>query len=209
MTGLAAVYDELARRRTPDEFAMAYRTALLRGEGDLGPGEPSDRPIGVLATAVPRLISLSVATYAAHVLPDVDTSERAALDDELLATIDATATGSLRRCHLALEADGRERGYTTEEWLPVIYTIAEGALERALATDDAPVAHLAQDAARSVAIAIDALDLDAPTVTDELADALARLLIICMFADIARRRARAARRPPAASARRHAGREGF
>jgi hypothetical protein len=194
VTGLAAVYDELARRRTPDEFAMAYRTALLRGEGDLGPGEPSDRPIGVLATAVPRLISLSVATYAAHVLPDVDTSERAALDDELLATIDATATGSLRRCHLALEADGRERGSTSEEWLPVIYTVADAALERATASDDAPVVRLAQDAARSVAIAIDALDRDAPTVTDELADALGRLLIVCMFADIARRRARAAHR---------------
>src|SRR5262245_8769224 len=133
--------------------------------------------------------------------------ERAALDDELLATIDETAIGSLRRCHLALEADARERGYTSEEWLPVIYTVADGALERASATDDAPVAQLAQDAARSVAIAIDTLDRDAPTVTDELADALARLLIICMFVDIARRRARAARRPPAASGRRQSGHE--
>jgi hypothetical protein len=194
VNGLAAVYDELARRCAPDELAHAYRTACARGDGDLAPGEPSERPIGVLATAVPRLISLAVATYAVHVLPDVDTSERAALDDDLLQTIDATATGSLRRCHLALEADGRERGYTTEEWLPVIYSVADGALERAPASDDAPVVHLAQDAARSVAIAIDALDRDEPTVTDELADALGRLLIVCMFADIARRRVRAAQR---------------
>jgi hypothetical protein len=207
MTGLAAVYDELARRCTPDELARAYRMACGRGDADLAPGESSDRPIGALATAVPRLISLAIATYAVHVLPDVDTPERAALDEELLATIDETATGSLRRCHLALEADGRERGYTSEEWLPVIFTVADDALERASATDDAPVAQLAQDAARSVAIAIDTLDRDAPTVTDELADALGRLLIVCMFVEIARRHARAARRPPAASGRRHAGRQ--
>jgi hypothetical protein len=207
VTGLAAVYDELARRCTPDEFAHAYQTACGRGDADLPPGEASDRPIGALATAVPRLISLAVATYAVHVLPDVDTPERAALDDELLATIDETATGSLRRCHLALEADGRERGYTSEEWLPVIFTVADDALERASATDDAPVVQLAQDAARSVAIAIDTLDRDAPTVTDELADALGRLLIVCMFAEIARRRARAARRPRAVSGRRQTGRQ--
>lgn len=204
VTGLAAVYDELARRCTRDEFANAYRTACLRGEGDLAPGEPTDRPIGVLATAVPRLISLAVATYAVHVLPDVDTPERAALDDELLATIDATAAGSLRRCHLALDADGRARGYTTDEWLPIIYNVAGEALQRASVTDDPPaVVQLAQDAARWVAIAIDRLDRDAPTVTDALADALGSLLIVCMFADIARRRARAPQRAdPIASGRR-------
>jgi hypothetical protein len=123
----------------------------------------------------------------------IDSPESAALDDELLATIDATATGSLRRCHLALDADGGERGYTAEEWLPVICTVAAGALEGAPCSDDAPVVQLAQDAARSVAVAIATLDRDAPTVTDQLADALGRLLIVCMFADIAGRRAGAAR----------------
>jgi hypothetical protein len=204
VTELAFVYEELARRCTPYEFANAYRTACLRGEGDLAPGEPSDRPIGALAAAVPRLISLAVATYAVHVLPDVDTPERAELDDDLLATIDATATGSLRRCHLALDADGRERGYTSEEWLPVIYTVADSALERASVADDAAVVHLAQDAARSVASAIDALDRDAPTVTDDLADALGRLLIVCMFADIAQHRSRAAQHEAVAAGRRRA-----
>ena len=194
MRWLAAVYGELGRRRTSDELANAYRTACLRGEDDLLPGEPSDRPIAVLAAAVPRLISLAVATYAVHILPDVDTPERAALDDELLATIDATATGSLRRCHLALEADGQERGYTPEEWLPVIYAVADGALARASVGDDAPAMRLAQDAARRVAIAIGTLDRDGPAVTDELADALGRLLIVCMFADIAGRLARLAHR---------------
>jgi len=193
VTDLAAIYDELGRRCTPDEFAGAYRTAYLRGERDLAPGEPSTRPLGMLATAVPRLISLAVATYAVHVLPEALTSERAALEDELLATIDATAAGSLRRCHLALEADGRDRGYTADEWLPVVYNVADDALRRAAVTDDPPpVVHLSQDAARWVAIAIDTFDRDAATVTDALADALGRLLIVCMFADIAGRHARAA-----------------
>jgi hypothetical protein len=195
VTDLAAIYDELGRRSTRGEFALAYRTAYLRGERDLAPGEPSIRPLGLLATAVPRLVSLAVATYAMHILPEVDTPERAALQDELLATIDATAAGSLRRCHLALEADGRERGYTADEWLPVVYNVADDALRRAAVTYDPPaVVHLSQDAAGWVAIAIDTLDRDAPTVTDGLADALGRLLIVCMFADIARRHARAAHR---------------
>lgn len=193
MSDLAAIYDELARRCRPEELAGAYRTAYVRGERDLAPGEPSTRPLGLLAAAVPRLISLAVATYAVHVLPDAVTPERAGLEDELLATIDATAAGSLRRCHLALDADGRDRGYSAVEWLPVVYDVADDALRRAADTDDPPpVVHLSQDAARWVAIAIDTLDRDAPTVTDALADALGRLLIVCMFADIAGRQARTA-----------------
>ena len=46
---------------------------------------------------------------------------RAALAGELIATIDATATGSLHRCHLALRSDGESRGYDTDEWLPLAY----------------------------------------------------------------------------------------
>jgi hypothetical protein len=195
VTDLAAIYDELARRCAADEYAAAYRTAFLRGERDLPPGKPSTRPLGLLATAVPRLISLAVATYALHVLPELDTPERAELEDDLLATIDAAATGSLRRCHLALDADGRDRGYTADEWLPVVYSIAEESLRRASHADDPPpIVHLSQDAARWVAAAIDALDRDAPTVTDALTDALGRLLIVCMFAGIAGRHSRASHR---------------
>jgi hypothetical protein len=49
--------------------------------------EPLERPIGLLAAAVPRLTSLAVATHALHVLPDVD----AALAHDVLAKIEATA----------------------------------------------------------------------------------------------------------------------
>jgi hypothetical protein len=186
VTDLAAIYRDLEGRRTPDRFAASYRRAYARGEQDLAPGEPGTRPLGLLATAVPRLVSLAVATYAVHILP-----ERAPLVNELLATVDQSAAGSLRRCHLALDADGRTRGYTADEWLPAIYDVADDELQRASMTDDPPaVVHLSQDAARWVAIAIDALDQNAATVTDSLADALGRLLVVSMFADVARDHAR-------------------
>jgi hypothetical protein len=187
VTDLAAIYHELADRCAGDAFADAYRAASTRGEHDLPPREPTSRPVGLLATAVPRLVSLAVATHAVHVLPNADTPERAALDDELFATIDMAAAGSLRRCHLALDADGRERGYTADEWLPVIYSVADDALHDASVTaEPPPIVRLSQDAARWVAIAIDALDQDAPSVTESLSDALGRLLVVFMFADIAR-----------------------
>jgi hypothetical protein len=44
-----------------------------------------------------------------------------------------------------------------------------------------------------VAFTIDALDRDAPQVTDALADALGCLLVVCVFADAARRRPHANR----------------
>jgi hypothetical protein len=187
VTDLAAIYRELADRCGGHQLAEAYRTAYARGEHDLPPGDPSSRPVGLLATAVPRLVSLAVATHAVHILPHADTPERAALDDELFATIDAAAAGSMRRCHLALDADGHERGYTADEWLPVIYSVAEDALHDASATaDPPPIVRLSQDAARWVAIAMDSLDQDAPSVTEALSDAIGRLLVVFMFADIGR-----------------------
>ncbi|MGH2945810.1 MAG: hypothetical protein ACRDPC_06035 [Solirubrobacteraceae bacterium] len=186
MTDLAVIYDGLARRRTRSELADAYRTAYLRGAPDLPPTASTARPLGLLTTAVPRLISLAVATYAVHILPSVDAPERVTLAGDLLATIDATAAGSLRRCDLALAADGRRRGYSAEEWLPIVYDVADDSLRHASPMDEPPPAvHLSQDAGRWVAMAIDALDRDAPSVTECLADALGRLLVVCMFADVA------------------------
>lgn len=195
MTDLAAIYRELADRRSGDHLAAAYRTAYARGEHDVAPGEPSSRPVGLLATAVPRLVSLAVATYAVHILPNADTPERAALEDALFATIDAAAAGSLRRCHLALDADGRERGYNADEWLPVIYSVADDALRDAsLTADPPPIVRLAEDAVRWVATAMDALDRAASSVTESLSDALGRLLVVFTFADIARAHAQTSRR---------------
>jgi hypothetical protein len=57
-----------------------------------------------------------------------------------------------------------------------------------------PIVRLSQDAARWVAIAIDAVDQDAPSVTESLSDALGRLLVVFMFADIARAHTEASHR---------------
>ena len=109
-----AVYRQLARPWPDDELAERYHAAYERGADDLPAGEqPPERPITLLATAIPRLISLAVAANVLHLLP---TSTRDALDvaEELIATIDTTATGSLHRCHLALQSDGESRGYDAE-----------------------------------------------------------------------------------------------
>ena len=97
------------------------------GAFDLPSGEqPPNRPVTLLATAVPRLITLAVAANVLHVLPAA--AERAPVADDLLSTLDLTAAGSLHRCHLALDADANARDYQTEDWLPLVYDQATHAL---------------------------------------------------------------------------------
>ena len=133
MTNLEAVYRQLARPWPADELAQRYEAAYDRGARDLPVGEdPPERPIMLLATAIPRLISLAVAANVLHLLP-TGTHDAAVLAEELIATIDATATGSLHRCHLALQSDGESRGYDTDEWLPLAYEQAADWLEHASA----------------------------------------------------------------------------
>jgi len=143
----------------------------------------------VLASAIPSLTSLAIATHALHLLPRArDRGELAATEAALLRTIDQTASRCLRCCHLALAADGHARGYSADEYLPVVYDLARLVLEELSADDDPDertIVGLSQDAGRWVAAAIDALDRDDSTVTDALADALARLLVINLFAELA------------------------
>ena len=186
MIKLGAAYRELARPWPAAELAHRYHAAYQRGARDLPAGEnPPGRPITLLATAIPRLISLAVAANVLHLLP-TSTHDGAAIADELLATIDATATGSLHRCHLALQSDGESRGYDADEWLPLVYEQAADWLEHASATSDPPplIEH-AQQAGRFAALAIGSLDRDAPTVPEAITDCLAHLLFTCIFADAA------------------------
>ena len=133
MTNLEAVYRQLARPWPADELDQRYQAAYDRGARDLPVGEdPPERPIMLLATAIPRLISLAVAANVLHLLP-TGTHDAAVLAEELIATIDATATGSLHRCHLALRSDGESRGYDTDEWLPLAYEQAADWLRARLA----------------------------------------------------------------------------
>jgi hypothetical protein len=185
---LDATYRNLARHWRPDELAERYQAALLRGTRDLPPGDPpAERPITLLATAIPRLISLAVATNILHTLPDRAQASDPGLADELLATIDATAAGSLHRCHLALDAYGRENPTdTAEEWLPYVYDETAHALQALAPTADPPslIEH-AEQAGRYAAIAIGALDRNAATVAEAMSDCLGHLLTVCVFADAA------------------------
>jgi hypothetical protein len=185
---LDAVYRQLARPWPSDELAECYQAAYERGAGDLPAGEePLERPIALLATAIPRLISLAVAANVLHLIPTT-THDGVDIAEELIATIDATATGSLHRCHLALQSDGESRGYDAEEWLPLAYEQAADWLEHASAAADPPPAiEHAQQAGRFAALAIGSLDRDSPSVPEAMTDCLAHLLFTCVFADAAAR----------------------
>ena len=190
MLSLDAVYRQLARPWPDDELAERYHAAYKRGADDLPAGEePPERPIALLATAIPRLISLAVAANVLHLLPPV-TQRGADVVGELIATIDATATGSLHRCHLALESDGRARGYDADEWLPLAYEQAADWLQHASPSADPPSVDRARPAGRPVRGARDRLlDRDAPSVPEAITDCLAHLLFTCVFADAAGSRA--------------------
>ena len=188
MLSLDAVYRQLARPWPDDELAERYHAAYQRGAGDLPAGEERpERPITLLATAIPRLISLAVAANVLHLLP-TSTHDGADVADELIATVDTTAAGSLHRCHLVLESDGRSRGYDADEWLPLAYEQAADWLELASPAADPPslIEH-AQQSGRFAALAIGSLDRDAPTVPEAITDCLAHLLFVCVFADTAAR----------------------
>ena len=188
MITLDAVYRQLARRWPIDELAEHYQAAYERGAGDLPAGEdPPERPITLLATAIPRLISLAVAANVLHLLPSA-TQRGADVVGELIATIDATATGSLHRCHLALRSNGESGGYNADEWLPLIYEQAADWLHHGSAAADPPslIEH-AQQAGRFAALAIGSLDRDSPSVPEAITDCLAHLLVACVFADAAAR----------------------
>ena len=65
---LEVIYRDLARPWPLDELAASYHAAYERGASDMPADETSpDRPITLLATAIPRLISLAVAANVLHI----------------------------------------------------------------------------------------------------------------------------------------------
>jgi hypothetical protein len=191
---LTAVYRDPLRPWSQQELEPRYRDALRRGEQDLPPADPGTRPIGLLATVIPRLNSLAVASYAMHALPRSNLAEGDALHAAMLEIVDAAAAGSLLRCHLALDAElkSSDQGILREEdraddWLPVIFDDLDDALHGRRADDDPPPAsELAGQATVWVARAIDLIDQHHPDRTAAIADALGRLLAASIFADLAR-----------------------
>lgn len=185
MRTLEVIYRALARSWSVDELAERYQAAYERGASDMPSGEtPPDRPVTLLATAIPRLISLAVAANVLHILPAAALD--AAIGDDMLDTLDVTAAGSLHRCHLALEAHAHAQGYEASEWLPLTYEQAADLLEHASAVADPPalIGH-AQQAGRYAAVAIGSLDRGAPNSLEAITDTLAHLLTVCVFADTA------------------------
>jgi hypothetical protein len=186
---LNATYQRLTGPWTHEQLAARYQTANQRGERSHEEAEDLlNRPIAVLATAIPSAASLSVAIHVLHVLP---TTARGPLAEQLLDTTEENAADVIHRCHRALELDGQDHAYTADEWLPVVYDTAGQLLERACLDQEPPsVVQQTQDALSWLARAIVNLDQGAPDAAETIADALGRVLGVCVFADVARDRAR-------------------
>lgn len=185
MSNLSATYEYLARGWTHEQLADHYRSATLRGAQQ--PGSEQDhlirRPISILAAAIPACDALGVAIHVIHVLPD---TEDPRLRDQLLGTAELNSAIALHRCHRALELDGRARDYRADEWLPDVYDSAARLLEAARVDYEPPsIVEEAQEAIRWLARAIIDLDQDAPDAAAAIADGLAHLLALHVFAESA------------------------
>ena len=89
------------------------------------------------------------------------TPDGVALVAQLLSTVDQTAAASLRLCHLAIES--ADRADPLDEWVAYALGQASDALPRVSYTASPPslISH-AEEAARSVAVAIDQAHADPP-----------------------------------------------
>jgi len=107
---------------------------------------------------------------------------------DLLDTAETNAADALHRVHRALELDGQADDYTADEWLPVIYDAAAPLLESSQLDRDPPSVVLqTQEAVRWLSSSIACADGDSRETPAALTDTLARLLVVCVFADVARR----------------------
>jgi hypothetical protein len=182
---LNATYQRLTHPWTHEQLAARYLTANQRGERSHEEAEDLlNRPIAVLATAIPSAASLSVAIHVLHVLPG---TAHGALAEQLLDTTEQNAADVIHRCHRALELDGQDHDYTADEWLPVVYDTAVPLLESACPELEPPsVVQHTQEAVGWLSSAIVDLEQDSREAPAALADALGRLLLVYEFAHAAR-----------------------
>ncbi len=134
----------------------------------------------MLASAVPACASLSVAIHMIHVLPPTGAIP---LTDQLLRNAENHSAGALYRCHEALRIDGAGHDYGADEWLSVVHDVAAPLLESARVDREPPslVQH-AQEAVHWLASAVISLDQHSAEAPAALADAIGRLLVVCVFA---------------------------
>jgi hypothetical protein len=185
---LAQTYRDLGRPWTHEELAARYAAANRLGEQLLSDATNTapQRPIALLATAIPSAATLTVAIHLLHALPP---GVRGTLAAELLDAAETNAADALRRCHRALELDAHAHGYTADEWLPIIYDTAAPLLESSRPDQEPPpLVRQTQEAVRWLSSSIACLDEDPREAPAALTDTLARLLVVCVFADAARPR---------------------
>jgi hypothetical protein len=182
---LSQTYCDVGWPWTREALAVSYAAANRRGEQLLSESLQTapERPIGLLASAIPSAATLSVAMHLVHALPH---SAQATLADQLVATAQTNAADALHRCHLALELDGGAHGYGAEDWMPLIHDAAASLLESSQLNQEPPslVRH-AQEAVLWLSGSIACVDDDSRETPEALADTLARLLASCVFAEAA------------------------
>jgi len=184
---LGDTYRRLAHPWTRDDLAARYQDAERRGAQLLDTADGSlTGPIALVATAIPPSATLSVAIHVLHALPERAEGNAA---EELVDTAERNAADALHRCHRALELDGAAHDYTADEWLPVISDAAASLLESARLNHEPPMIVLgAQEVISWLSRAVVELDQESPEAPTALADVLARLLTVWVFADAARSR---------------------
>ena len=183
MIDLDDTYRWLAGSWTHEQLAACYQEAARPGAGtvDTSQGDDRARPITLLATAIPPTATVNVAIYVIHALRD---GGRAGLSEELITTAEKNAADALRRCHHALELDAEDHGYTAEEWLTTVYDIAIPLLESARWDEEPPtIVRQAQEAISWLSRSIVELDRSSVETTASIAESLARLLTVWLFAN--------------------------
>jgi hypothetical protein len=185
---LSRTYRRLGRTWTHEELAVRYLAAnrhaeqLLSESADAAP----DRPIALLATAIPSAAALSVAIHLLHALP---AGVQDKLPRELLATAEANTADALHRCHRALELDGHALQLHRRR-MATRHLRRGGAAARVLAAGPGSTVRHPADAGavRWLSSSIACLDQDSRETPAALTDTLARLLVVCVFAHAARTR---------------------
>jgi hypothetical protein len=186
VNALSRTYSQLARPWTETELAAQYREAQHRGaQSDEVVNDELTGPLSLVASAIPACATSSVAIHVIHALPDAAPHD---LPHQLLATASRNTASALRRCHLALEQDGAAHAYTADEWLPVICDSASRVLLLARLDDGPPTAvEQAQNAIVWLSRSVVQLHDDSADGPTTISEALARLLVVWVFAELARK----------------------
>lgn len=184
MNDLDQTYERMARTCAQEDLAARYASAKDRGARVIKSSRAElARALPTLATAVPPAATLDVAVYVLHLLRD---GAQGDLAGPLVETAERNAAAALHLGHRALELDAAARGYTAEEWLPVVCKLAAELLKPARLNEEPPtMVRIAQDAISWLSRALIELDRDSAEAPNALSEVLARLLAIQVFAETA------------------------